>query len=206
MDPFGHWESIYSTRAPEDVGWFEPEPVTSRSFVAKAVEDGARSIIDIGGGASRLVDHLLDLPLERVAVLDISATGLNLTKVRLGPEAERVEWIVGDITRIEDIGQFDVWHDRALFHFLTGPTERESYVRLAERTLRPGGMAIMGTFASDGPERCSGLTVCRYDPDDLAAACGPGFELLHSERHVHTTPAGVAQRFVYSCFRRTDFN
>jgi len=202
VDPSRHWEGIYSTRAPEDVGWFEPDPVTSRRLIAKAVEDGAQSVIDIGGGASRLVDHLLDLRFERLAVLDLSEAGLNLTKDRLGAKAEQVEWIVGDVTRIEDIGQFDVWHDRALFHFLITPPERERYVRLAEQTLRPGGTAIMGTFASDGPERCSGLTVCRYDPDDLAATCGPGFERMHSERHVHITPMGVPQSFVYSSFRR----
>lgn len=197
-----HWERIYTTRAPDEVGWYEPVPGVSLRRVGDAIEAGARSVIDIGGGASSLVDRLLDLGVPRIAVLDISSAGMEVARERLGERAGRVEWIVGDVTALEDVGRFDVWHDRAVFHFLTDPADRARYVSLAERTVNPGGVAVMATFAPDGPERCSGLPVCRYGPDQLAEQCGPGFELLDSERYVHTTPRGVEQRFVYATFRR----
>jgi SAM-dependent methyltransferase len=197
-----HWETLYTTRDPAQVGWFEPVPEVSLRRIERAVAAGARSVIDVGGGSSRLVDHLIDLGLERVAVLDIAEHGLELSRERLGDRAGEVEWITGDVTRIEDVGTFDVWHDRAVFHFLTAEDDRARYVALAERTVRPGGFAVMATFASDGPEQCSGLPVCRYDPPELARRCGPGFALLDSERHLHTTPRGVPQRFAYSTFRR----
>jgi ubiquinone/menaquinone biosynthesis C-methylase UbiE len=202
MDRSAYWEELYRSRAPDQVGWYEADPVMSRRFIAEAVDEGARSIIDIGGGASCLVDHLLDLGLERIAVLDVAEAGLEVAKRRLGARAEQVEWIVGDVTELPDVGPFDVWHDRAVFHFLTEPGDRRRYVRAAERTLRRGGTAIMATFAPNGPERCSGLTVCRYAPRELAVECGPGFELLRARRYAHTTPRGVVQNFVYSTFRR----
>jgi SAM-dependent methyltransferase len=197
-----HWEEIYSSRSPDDVSWYEPVPLMSRKLVAEAIEEGAESVIDIGGGASSLVDHLLDFGVKRIAVVDISAAGLAVSKRRLMGRARLIEWIVGDVTTLEDLGRFDVWHDRAVFHFLTTDEDRRHYVRLAERTIRPGGTAIMATFASDGPKRCSGLQVRRYDPDQLAEQCGPGFELTQSERHVHITPRNVRQNFLYSTFRR----
>jgi SAM-dependent methyltransferase len=197
-----HWEEIYRSRSPDDVSWYEPVPLMSRKLVAEAVEEGAESVIDIGGGASSLVDHLLDLGVKRIAVVDISEAGLAVSKRRLRGRARLIEWIVGDVTSLEDLGRFDVWHDRAVFHFLTADEDRRHYVRLAERTLQPGGTAIMATFASDGPKRCSGLQVRRYGPDQLAEQCGPGFELIQSERHVHITPRNVRQNFLYSTFRR----
>ena len=197
-----HWEHIYVSRSPDDVSWYERVPITSLKFVVEALEDGAESVIDVGGGASRLVDHLLDLGLKRVSVLDISGSGLAISKRRLGGRAEQVDWIVGDVTKIADLGRFDVWHDRAVFHFLTGEEDRRRYVRLAERTLGPGGTAIMATFASDGPERCSGLDVRRYEVAELVEQCGRGFELVASERQQHVTPAGVAQSFLYATFHR----
>jgi len=202
MERSAYWEEIYATRAPDEVGWFESDPAMSRRFVARALECGARTDIDVGGGASHLVDYLLDLKLERVVVLDISENGLEIAKHRLGDRANRVEWIVGDLTELDDVGEFDVWHDRAAFHFLIDPADRERYVHLAERSLGPGGTAIMATFAPDGPDKCSGLNVCHYDAHDLAAVCGPGFELVDTEGYVHTTPHGVSQSFVYSSFRR----
>lgn len=198
-----HWDEIYSSRSPNDVSWYEPVPFMSRKLVVETIEEGAESVIDIGGGASSLVDHLLDLAVKRVAVLDISEAALAASKRRLGNRAHLAEWIVGDVTTLEDIGQFDVWHDRAVFHFLTVDADRRHYVRLAERTIPPSGTAIMATFASDGPEQCSGLEVRRYDPEQLAQQCGPGFQLTHSERHVHITPRNVQQNFLYSTFRRT---
>jgi ubiquinone/menaquinone biosynthesis C-methylase UbiE len=204
MKPKDHWQKIYATRAADDVGWYELDPMVSRTLVADAVAKGARSVIDIGGGASRLVDHLLDLEVERIAVVDISANGLEVARKRLGDRAARVRWIVADVTTIRDLGRFDVWHDRAVFHFLIEEADRQRYVRLAERTIRTGGVAIMATFAADGPERCSGLPVRRYDPEELDIECGPGFRLEASSRHLHTTPLGLPQSYQYSTFRRLD--
>ena len=166
------------------------------------LEEGAESVIDIGGGASSLVDELLDLGVKRVAVLDISEAGLAVSKRRLGSRARLVEWIVGDVTTVEAVGRFDVWHDRAVFHFLIDEEDRRRYVRLAERTIQPGGTAVMATFAWDGPERCSGLEVRRYDAGQLAEQCGSGFELTQSERYVHTTPSGSHQNFLFATFHR----
>jgi SAM-dependent methyltransferase len=196
------WDWIYATRALDAVGWYEPDPFTSRKLVDEAVTRGARSIIDVGGGASSLVDHLIDLDLDRVAVLDISAAGLALAQHRLGTRASEVEWIVGDFSKLRDVGHFDVWHDRAAFHFLLDDGSRRGYVRLAERTVPVGGTAIIATFAEDGPERCSGMPVRRYDPLSLALECGGGFRLTSALRYEHHTPAGVPQRFQYSCLER----
>jgi ubiquinone/menaquinone biosynthesis C-methylase UbiE len=202
MDRTEHWEALYTTRDATSVGWFEPVPTVSLRRIREAVEAGARSLVDIGGGSSRLIDHVLDLGLDRMAVVDIAEHGLEIARERLGERVARVEWIVGDVTELEDVGRFDIWHDRAVFHFLTDERDRDRYVALAERTVSPGGFAVMATFAADGPEQCSGLPVCRYDPVELARECGPNFELLDSERYVHTTPRGVHQSFAYSTFRR----
>jgi 2-polyprenyl-3-methyl-5-hydroxy-6-metoxy-1,4-benzoquinol methylase len=201
MERRAYWDNVYRTRPTDRVGWYEADPAMSRRFIAEAIGRGAKSIIDVGGGASALVDHLLGLDLDRIAVLDISETGLEIARRRLGDGGARVEWMAEDITQIGDVSQFDIWHDRAVFHFLVDPEDRERYVRVAERTVSAGGVAIMATFAPDGPDHCSGLEVCRYDPSELAAQCGPSFELLRAERHIHTTPGGVAQSFVYSEFR-----
>jgi SAM-dependent methyltransferase len=197
-----HWEEIYISHSPDDLSWYEPVPLMSMKLVAEAIEKGATSVVDIGGGASKLVDHVLDLGIERVAVVDISEAALTMSKLRLSTRARLVEWIIADATTLEDIGRFDVWHDRALFHFLTADHDRRRYVRLAERSIQPGRMAIVATFASDGPERCSGLDVRRYDPERLAEEFGPSFDLIQSEHHVHMTPHSVRQNFLYSTFRR----
>ncbi|MBI2781114.1 MAG: class I SAM-dependent methyltransferase [Chloroflexi bacterium] len=203
MESGAYWQNVYLTRRTDEVGWYEPDPVVSRHLVAAAVRAGARSVIDVGGGASSLVDHLLDLDLARVAVLDVSEAGLEVSRRRLGDRATQVEWIVGDVTNVGDVGPFDVWHDRAVFHFLVQPEERAAYVRLAQATVVPGGTLIIATFAPDGPERCSGLPVCRYDAGELADALGPSFRLGATERHTHTTPGGTEQRFVYATLTRT---
>jgi 2-polyprenyl-3-methyl-5-hydroxy-6-metoxy-1,4-benzoquinol methylase len=197
-----HWQHLYATRAPDQVGWYEPDPAVSRRLVMAAVAAGARSVIDIGGGAPSLVDQLLREGVERVAVVDIAEAGLDIARARLGPRAAAVRWVVGDVTTLGDVGLFDVWHDRAVFHFLLDPDQRRRYVALSERTVPPHGTAVMATFASDGPERCSGLEVRRYEPRDVARECGPGWRLAASERHIHTTPRGIEQRFVYSTFTR----
>jgi SAM-dependent methyltransferase len=196
------WDWIYATREMTGVGWYEPDPFNSRELVAAAIERGARSLIDVGGGASWLVDHLLELDLDRIAVLDISEAALGLARHRLGDRAERIEWIVGDASVLEDVGTFDIWHDRAAFHFLLDPDARRRYADLARQTVPEGGTVIVATFADDGPERCSGMPVQRYEPGALAAELGDGFQLVDSRRHLHHTPAGVAQQFQYSTFRR----
>lgn len=202
MDPQQHWQHVHATREPTQVGWYERDPQVSRRLVASALDAGAGSVIDVGGGASLLVDRLLELGVQRVAVLDISEAGLAIARRRLGAVADRVEWIVGDVTALETVGEFDVWHDRAVFHFLIDPMSRHRYVALSERTVRPGGTAVMATFAPDGPERCSGLPVHRFGEEDIARECGDGWHPIASERHVHLTPAGIEQRYLYATFRR----
>ena len=186
------------------MGWFEPDPANSIELVDQAIARGGRSVIDVGGGASRLVDHLVDLGLDRIAVLDLAEAGLSISKDRLGPRATGVDWIVGDATAIDDLGTFDVWHDRAAFHFLLDDEARRRYIALAARTVPIGGIAIVATFAGDGPERCSGMPIIRYDPDQLADAFAPSFRSIESRRYVHHTPAGIAQRFQYSTLERID--
>ena len=196
-----YWQNVYLTRPTDDVGWYEPDPVVSRRLVDLAVSRGARDVIDVGGGASSLVDHLLDLDLDRIAVLDVSEAGLAVSRRRLGDRSNRVEWIVADVRRARDLGRFDVWHDRAVFHFLVDAEDRAAYARLAGETVAPAGTLIIATFAPDGPERCSGLPVCRYDGEQLADALGPAFRLDATERYVHVTPRGVEQRYLYATFR-----
>jgi 2-polyprenyl-3-methyl-5-hydroxy-6-metoxy-1,4-benzoquinol methylase len=202
VDRRSHWERIYATRAPDLVSWYEAVPTVSLRWVHEAIARGARSVIDIGGGASTLVDHLVDLELERVAVLDVSERALAIARARLGSKAADVEWIVGDVVHVQDLGRFDVWHDRAVFHFLTDADDRKRYVSRCRRTISPGGTAIMATFALDGPETCSGLRVCRYGASELARECGPAFTLVDSEPYRHTTPRRVVQSFLYASFRR----
>lgn len=196
------WDWIHATREMHAVGWFESDPVTSRELVGLAIDGGASSVIDVGGGASRLVDHLLDLHLDRLAVLDISEAALAIAQHRLADRAGEVEWIVGDAATVTDVGQVDVWHDRGAFHFLLDPAAQRRYVELAERTVRIGGTAVIATFADDGPERCSGLPVQRWEPDRLAMAFEHGFRLRTSRRYLHHTPAGVAQQFQYATLER----
>lgn len=190
-----HWNSVYEARPETSVSWFEPEPVVSLDLIRPVLpRDG--SVIDIGG-ASRLVDSLLHLTSGQVAVLDVSEVALNKAKTRLAAWAEGVRWITGDVTTLTDLGQFDVWHDRAVFHFLTDSADRRRYAALAAQTVRRGGHAIIGTFAHDGPRRCSGLEVCRYDAAGLAHELGPSFQLLREHAQRHLTPAGETQSFCW---------
>lgn len=198
------WDWIHATREMQAVGWFELDPATSRELVSPALDAGARSVIDVGGGASRLVDHLVGLDLERLAVLDVSEAALAISRHRLGASAEAVEWIVGDVSSVPDVGRFDVWHDRAAFHFLLDADAQRRYVELAERTVPTGGIAIVATFADDGPERCSGMPVQRWEPARLDDAFGRGFRLRTSRRYLHHTPAGVPQQFQYATLERVE--
>jgi SAM-dependent methyltransferase len=205
MDDEGkeHWETVFRTKADDDVSWFEAAPGLSLTLIRRAISSGARAIIDVGGGTSRLVDALLEEHLERMAVLDISEAALQRTKERLGSRAGNVEWIAADIRDEPDLGHFDVWHDRALFHFLTAEDDRLLYRRLLARTLGERGTAIIATFGPEGPERCSGLDVHRYDAEGLGRELGPAFALQESDIVDHVTPHGRHQQFLYAVFGRS---
>jgi SAM-dependent methyltransferase len=197
-----HWENVYTTKGERDVSWFQENPAPSLELIALAGLSASASIIDIGGGASRLVDILAERNLGQITVLDVSAAALDAAKVRLGSKAAGVQWIAADITNWEPAQAYDVWHDRAAFHFLTEPDDQSAYVARLHKAVRPGGYAIIGTFALDGPEKCSGLAVVRHDAASLSAALGGGFELIDARRHDHITPWGALQRFQFSTFRR----
>lgn len=197
-----HWNQVYTEKAPTEVSWYEEDPHRSLEWIRKAAPDRRGRIVDVGGGASVLVDRLLDEGYGAVTVVDISAQALETARLRLGARAHRVQWWVGDITRTARLPAADVWHDRAVFHFLTEEADRCRYVALAERTVPSGGHLIVAAFAPEGPDRCSGLPVCRYDAGLLADTIGPAFSLEESLREVHPTPWGSEQHFVYCRFRR----
>ena len=197
-----HWENVYQTKGERDVSWFQETPRLSLEFIQSAGLKSDAPIIDIGGGASRLVDALLDAGFENITVLDISEKALAKSKSRLGTRGARVRWVVSDVTSWEPIETYVVWHDRAAFHFLTDPNDRAAYVERLLCAVRPGGHVIIGTFALDGPEKCSGLPVVRYDAASLARSSGTHSIFLDSRNDGHQTPMGAIQRFQFSCFRR----
>jgi trans-aconitate methyltransferase len=197
-----HWETVYATKGENEVSWFQDDPAPSLELIERAQPGPDSAIIDIGGGASRLVDALLERGLRRVTVLDISAAALDLAALRLGRRASKAQWIVADVTEWEPSRRFDIWHDRAAFHFLVDAEDRAAYITRLKQALRPGGHAIIATFAADGPEKCSGLPVNRYDPAGLAKELGEEFTLLDSSAHDHATPWNSNQRFQFSIFRK----
>jgi SAM-dependent methyltransferase len=201
-----HWENVYTTKDEKEVSWFQENPAPSLELIALAGLSADAAIIDIGGGASRLVDVLVERKIGRITVLDLSAAALDAAKERLkqrlGDGEAGVEWVVADVTTWEPPQTYDLWHDRAAFHFLTDASDRAAYVRHLKKAVRSGGHVIIGTFALDGPERCSGLPIMRYDEKMLGAILGTSFRLIDSRRHDHTTPWGVVQRFQFSTFRR----
>jgi trans-aconitate methyltransferase len=197
-----HWEKVYTTKAESEVSWFQETPALSLELIERVGAMQSSAIIDIGGGASRLVDHLTSRGYEDVTVLDLSAAALASARSRIGDKASRVTWITADVAIWEPSRTCDVWHDRAAFHFLTERSDQAAYVARLRRALRVGGHAIIATFAPDGPERCSGLPVSRYDAHALAATLGGDFELIDTRRHHHTTPWGAVQQFQFSTFRR----
>jgi len=192
-----HWEQVYASRESTEVSWYESTPTMSLALVAAAGLAKDASIIDVGGGASTLVDRLLDAGFTRLTVLDIAAHPLRVAQNRLGARASSVTWLEADVLTYElPERSFDLWHDRAVYHFLTGEAEQQRYVQRVERALRVGGNLVLATFASDGPTRCSGLDVARHTPEDLAARFAD-FELVEHRAALHRTPAGREQRFVY---------
>lgn len=201
-DRRAHWEQVYTTKAETAVSWFESTPAVSLALIRATGAAHDDAIIDIGGGASRLVDHLLAEGYAAVSVLDLSERALAAARVRLGQRAAAVTWIAADVTAWEPDRTYAVWHDRAAFHFLTAPQDRAAYAARVLRALPAGGHLILGTFAPDGPERCSGLPVQRHDAASLAEALGPAFALQETRPYDHRTPGGVTQRFQFSRFRR----
>ncbi|MEO7103911.1 MAG: class I SAM-dependent methyltransferase [Gemmatimonadaceae bacterium] len=202
MDRREHWENIHATKGPNDVSWFEPRASRSLALIERMTPDRATAIIDVGAGASTLVDSLLDSGYRNIKVLDISAAALDRARQRLGERAASVEWIEADILSTDlPAATVDVWHDRAVFHFLTSETDRARYVEQLRSALRPGGYAIIATFAEDGPTRCSGLDIVRYSGTALHDTLGHDFLPVSDTHELHHTPWGAEQAFTYCCFR-----
>jgi SAM-dependent methyltransferase len=200
-----HWENVYRSKNFDAVSWYAPHLGESLRLIEELCPDRTAAIVDIGGGESTLVDDLLQRHYLDVSVLDISSTAVDFTKQRLGKKAQQVGWHVGDITQY-DFGSkhFDLWHDRAVFHFLTDRVSRHRYVELVRRSVKPGGHVLMATFGPNGPLKCSGLDVVRYDEQGLHNEFGSDFRLLGSELAQHHTPMGTDQQFLYCWCRIND--
>lgn len=202
MDTKSHWEKVYTTKAPESVSWYRAHLETSLALIERTAVARSASIIDIGGGESTLVDDLLLRGYKNLSVLDVSQTAIEVTKKRLGSAAEQVRWLVGDIVEIElESCAYDLWHDRAVFHFLTTPERRITYVQQVTRAVKPGGHVIVSTFGPEGPTECSGLKVTRYGAESLHGEFGGRFRLVESSKELHETPFGTTQQFLY-CYCR----
>lgn len=197
-----HWEEVYETKESNQVSWFQEHPELSLQFIERTGVDKTGPIVDVGGGASTLVDDLLDKDYQNITVLDISVAALEVAQERLGSRAKAITWLEADITQVQLPHKFyDVWHDRAVFHFLTQAADRQKYVEAVRHSVKPGGHVIVATFGVDGPTRCSGLEVVRYDPDSLHGEFGESFDLVRSTGESHQTPFGTEQKFIY-CYCR----
>jgi SAM-dependent methyltransferase len=195
-----HWESVYNTKAPNEVSWYRPHLDTSLSFIEQAARDRSAHIIDAGGGESTLVEDLLKRGYTNLTLLDISSTAIEVTKARLGKLADQVKWLVADVTSKELPAQaYDIWHDRAVFHFLSTASDRAAYVRSVKNSVKSGGHVIIGTFGPEGPAKCSGLDVARYDAESLHREFGRRFRVIDHVTELHQTPFGTTQQFLY-CF------
>jgi SAM-dependent methyltransferase len=201
-DRRAHWDSVYRAKREDEVSWFQASPSLSLDLIHATGVERHASIIDVGGGASRLVDALSEEGFANLTVLDVSEAAMEKTKARLGARATGVTWIVADVTTWGPACTYDVWHDRAAFHFLTAPEERAAYAQRVLQAVRRGGHVIIGTFALDGPERCSGLPVARHSAESIGHVLGPSFRLIETRRHDHQTPMGGSQKFQFSRFQR----
>ena len=197
-----HWEEVYESKAAMEVSWYQANPERSLALVQKTAISREAPIIDVGGGASTLVDHLLDAGYTDLTVLDLAAAALKQAQARLGARAHGVDWLVADVMRFEPRRRYRLWHDRAVLHFLTEPADRERYIQVLRRALEPGGHVIIAAFGPDGPMRCSGLDIRRYNVDLLKELLGPEFTLQSQELENHQTPTGAVQQFLYSCWTR----
>ena len=198
MDTQEHWEKVYGAKAATEVSWFSPHLETSLTLIERVACDRSASIIDVGGGESTLVDDLIARGYHKITVVDIAKTAIEQAKKRLGPVSDLATWVVGDITQAGlTAHSYDVWHDRAVFHFLTEPAQRLSYIRQAASAVKHGGHVIVATFGPEGPNKCSGLDVMRYDAESLHGEFGPRFRLIESSKQLHHTPFGTTQQFLY---------
>ncbi len=202
MDRKQHWNDVYSKRAADRASWYQLWPALSLELIDRAGVDPKAGAIDVGGGTSTLVDELLEQGFANLAVLDVAGPALELARARLDDRADQVQWIEADVTEFEPAQQWGLWHDRAVFHFLTDASNRRAYRRALEAGVAPGGSAVISAFSLEGPEHCSGLDVVRYSPESLADELGAAFELIESRDEVHMTPTGAEQAFVYCLFRR----
>lgn len=203
MQSKSHWEGVYASKPSDSVSWFQPHAEQSLRLIRAANVPHTAGIIDVGGGASTLVDDLLADGYSNLSVLDLSGAALAVAKARLQAQASKVQWLEADITTVQlPEAAYDIWHDRAVFHFLTDPADRQAYVNTVMRSVKPGGHVIVATFADDGPTKCSGLPVMRYSADALHAEFGAPFILEKHEREEHHTPGGAVQKFVYCYCRR----
>ena len=204
MDTKTHWKKVYLTKAPEAVSWYRPHLETSLALIERAATGFSASIIDVGGGESTLVDDLLARGYENITVLDVSQTAIDVTKNRLGLAAKQVHWLVADVTDAQlERGDYDVWHDRAVFHFLTTIEQRVAYVRNVAHAVKPNGHVIVSTFGPEGPTKCSGLDVVRYDAESLYDQFGVRFRLVESSKELHRTPFGTTQQFLF-CYCKVE--
>jgi SAM-dependent methyltransferase len=198
-----HWEGVYEARQFTDVSWYQELPEKSLRQIEASGVERHRAIIDVGGGASTLVDHLIERGYVDLTVVDISANGLAQSRARLAEAADKVTWIVSDVTAFRPERSYSLWHDRAVLHFLTDPADRQRYVDVMRAALPPGGYLVLATFGPDGPLKCSGLEVRRYSVDTMSELLGPDFELQHHDLEVHETPSGASQQFLFTRWRRT---
>lgn len=204
MSSSDHWNAVYSKKAEAELSWHQDDPSVALELMKKVGLTKKSSVIDIGAGTSRLMDRLLDLGLNDLSALDLSENALAASRARLGKRGRSVKWIVGNIIRWDPTQTYDIWHDRAVFHFLVNPTDQIAYIQRLSQSVGPGGHAIMATFALDGPEKCSGLPVARYSPASLAETLRQSFSLITHQSYLHRTPWGNPQSFQYSLFRRVD--
>ena len=199
-----HWEQIYEKKGPTQVSWYQEHAQCSLRYIRNTAIQKTDPIIDVGGGASTLVDDLIADGCQYISILDISGTALQLARQRLGSRAAGVDWIEADITQASlPHHHYDVWHDRAVFHFLAQPVDRQHYIDTVRHAVRPGGHVIVATFAADGPDHCSGLEVIRYNPEGLHNEFGDGFDLVDSTPETHQTPFGTVQKFIYCYCRKS---
>ncbi len=201
-DRQAHWQSVYLQKGEQEVSWTQVDPQPSLGLIEKLAGDPHAAIVDIGGGASRLVDALLARGFDGVTVLDLSEAALSAAQLRIGAAAASVQWVAADVTAWQPSHAFDIWHDRAAFHFLVDAADRAAYLERLRHGVKPGGHAIIATFALDGPEKCSGLAVQRYSPQSLAETLGGAFDLVEHHPHRHVTPWGALQSFQFSVLRR----